>query len=291
MKSSIRMVLILSLALLSCSPLFAGCVDQECTDPWNSAWPIVNSMPMGQSFVPSESEHVGLDLRLSSSNPGNHLPVTVLLHENVIDGPIVAGSSVTFIPRSGVYTEWVPCAFNLPIPLTPGSTYVIEVISETHNLAWTAVSSGCYGAGHGYRDGNYYAGDFNFHTWVSCDEFLQATLQCDPPVGSLPLNVHMNANLKNLYGGQVRRYSARIDVELAGGYVFSNWRSGFMNLHAGRQFTEEWNQYLPLLGPLKGPNVFTLVAEDVTPAPYNQPPYLPSGVTDTDSCTVTGSVP
>lgn len=66
-----------------------------------------------------------------------------------------------------------------------------------------------------------YPGDFNFHTWVSCDEYLQATLECDPAMGPLPLNVHMNVNLKNLYGGQVRRYAAQIDAALAGGLVFT----------------------------------------------------------------------
>ena len=37
-----------------------------------------------------------------------------------------------------------------------------------------------------------------------------------------------------------------------------------------------------------GPNEFALVVEDVTPAPFNQPPYAPSGDTATDACTVTG---
>ena len=40
-----------------------------------------------------------------------------------------------------------------------------------------------------------------------------------------------------------------------------------------------------------GDNVFTLVAEDVTPAPYNQPPYAASGDTDSGACTVTGLAP
>ena len=36
---------------------------------------------------------------------------------------------------------------------------------------------------------------------------------------------------------------------------------------------------------------FTLVAEDVTPAPYNRPPYTAAGDTSTDGCTVTGLAP
>jgi len=40
-----------------------------------------------------------------------------------------------------------------------------------------------------------------------------------------------------------------------------------------------------------GVNSFTLVAEDVTPAPYNQPPYPASGDGDMESCLVTGIAP
>jgi hypothetical protein len=40
-----------------------------------------------------------------------------------------------------------------------------------------------------------------------------------------------------------------------------------------------------------GCNVARLVVEDVTPSPWNQPPYPPAGDTDTDACTVTGIAP
>ena len=33
------------------------------------------------------------------------------------------------------------------------------------------------------------------------------------------------------------------------------------------------------------------MAKDVTPAPYNQPPYPPEGDVDSDRCTVTGVAP
>ena len=33
------------------------------------------------------------------------------------------------------------------------------------------------------------------------------------------------------------------------------------------------------------------MAEDVTPPPYNQPPYPPEGDSDSDSCVVTGVAP
>ena len=40
-----------------------------------------------------------------------------------------------------------------------------------------------------------------------------------------------------------------------------------------------------------GQNSFTLQVVDVTPSPYNQPPYPPSGGTGRDACTVVGIAP
>lgn len=43
-----------------------------------------------------------------------------------------------------------------------------------------------------------------------------------------------------------------------------------------------WPLTLPAIFPVLGTNLFELTVEDVTPVPYNQPPYAPSGDTDTD---------
>jgi len=40
-----------------------------------------------------------------------------------------------------------------------------------------------------------------------------------------------------------------------------------------------------------GINIMTLVAEDVTPPPFNQPPYPASGDTAADICSVEGIAP
>ncbi len=60
---------------------------------------------------------------------------------------------------------------------------------------------------------------------------------------------------------------------------------------AGESYSVSWNQNLPVLGSLVGINQFQLVAVDVTPAPYNQPPYPSAGDNATASCTVTVSAP
>lgn len=120
---------------------------------------------------------------------------------------------------------------------------------------------------------------------------MSADLACLPPSGTLPFTTNMWAVLSNLTTGNIRRIASHIDVTLASSTFFANWRAGFTNVASGGSYVISWNQYIPYFGSLVGDNVFTLVAEDVTPAPYNQPPYPASGDTDTGSCTVTGVAP
>lgn len=117
---------------------------------------------------------------------------------------------------------------------------------------------------------------------------VNAELTCLPIVDTLPFNVTFSACLVNMTG-HTRRMAGRIDVQLAGGATFPNWRSGYTTISGGEQYSTNWVQHLPRLGSLIGYNVFTLAAEDVTPAPWNQPPYPPSGSRSTDSCTVKGN--
>ncbi len=120
---------------------------------------------------------------------------------------------------------------------------------------------------------------------------ISAELTCLPSSGTLPFGTTMTVTLNNLYTGQSRRISGHLDASLAGGQSYTNWRAGFTNVAAGGSFVTSWNQNLPALGTLVGSNIFSLVAADVTPAPYNQPPYPPAGDTDSANCTVTGNAP
>ncbi len=146
-------------------------------------------------------------------------------------------------------------------------------------------------------------------SWQYCgwniDDVTLSAFSCDPGVitdtvavmidavpdsGTLPFVTQFTARLSNLTS-QNRRAAGRIDMVLANGNSYGNWRAGWTNLGSGEIFTQFWNQNLPGLATLVGSNVFTLIGADVTPAPYNQPPYALSGDTDTDSVTVTGVSP
>jgi len=118
---------------------------------------------------------------------------------------------------------------------------------------------------------------------------VSAVFACFPDNGSLPFTTTMYATLENLYTGFTRTIAGRINVLLAGGSSINGWRSGYTNVAAGGTFNTSWNTNLPASGQLVGSSVFTLVVEDVTAAPYNQPPYPASGDTDSNSCTIVGT--
>jgi hypothetical protein len=101
----------------------------------------------------------------------------------------------------------------------------------------------------------------------------------------------MDATLTNRFVSQTRRFAGRIDVQLSGGAVIGCWRAGYTNVGGGGSFVSAWQQEIPALSSLVGENRFTLTAEDVTPAPWNQPPYPPAGDTATDGCVLTGRLP
>jgi len=111
-----------------------------------------------------------------------------------------------------------------------------------------------------------------------------------PTSGQLPFTTQMAVSLTNLTT-ENRRAAGRIDMVIGNGTPYTNWRAGWTNLSSGEVFSTFWNQNMPGLGSLVGNNVFTITGADVTPAPYNQPPFAPSGDTDTDSVTITATAP
>ncbi len=123
---------------------------------------------------------------------------------------------------------------------------------------------------------------------VTSNQTVAATMTCLPSLGILPFNMGMTVQLENLASEGTRRVAGSIRAELAGGNVYNNWRAGFTNLGPGEVFNSTWQQYLPDYPSLVGVNSFVFSAEDVTPAPFNQPPYMPSGDTEVDGCSVAG---
>lgn len=127
-------------------------------------------------------------------------------------------------------------------------------------------------------------------TSTGVTDTVSATMACVPDNGVLPFTTMMYVTLENLYGGFTRTVAGKINVVLASGSNINNWKTGYTNIAAGGTYNTNWNTNLPAYGTLVGTNVFTLVAEDITPSPYNQPPYPPAGDTDTSFCNIVATV-
>lgn len=122
-------------------------------------------------------------------------------------------------------------------------------------------------------------------------DLIYASMSCAPTTGTLPFTTNFWVVMGSNYALETRRLAGRIDVTLANGSYYTNFRAGYTDLSPGECYSTAWNQPLPAIQPLVGSNLFTLIAEDVTPPPYNQPPHSPSGGTDTDSCVINCSAP
>jgi hypothetical protein len=120
---------------------------------------------------------------------------------------------------------------------------------------------------------------------------IGAELTCQPGSGTVPFSTLMTVTLENIYTGQTRRIAGHLDASLAAGQFFPNWRAGYTNVAPGDSYVTSWVQNIPALGTVIGDNLFALVVEDVTPPPYNQPPYPPAGDTVSAGCAVVGMAP
>jgi len=167
-----------------------------------------------------------------------------------------------------------------------------ETFDDTYSLAAGTYRLEARADGDSYAYGYEYSYSFAEYdvTLTACP--FQASLTCVPGAGTLPLASTFTVSLDNFETTRpVSRIAARVHVALANGATFPNWRVGFTQVAIGESFSTSWNQNLPHLPALEGSNTFTVEAMDVTPQPYNQPPYGPSGFMTSGSCTVTASAP
>jgi len=117
---------------------------------------------------------------------------------------------------------------------------------------------------------------------------IRSELSCVPTSGGLPFTSSLTIRISNLSNNHIRKMAGRLDLTLADGNKYPSWRTGFTNINPDASYISTWPQYIPALSSLIGVNTFTLFGVDVTPPPYNHPPYPPSGFTATDSCIVVG---
>ena len=122
-----------------------------------------------------------------------------------------------------------------------------------------------------------------------CQVFQGSTIGCGytvtPLEGTVPFWTNHRVELINL-AVSTRQIAAGIAVTVGNGTSYNPWKFGFTNVTAGNSYVSQWNMNIPAYGTVLGNNTFRLYTEDVTPAPYNQPPFAPSG----DTCSTTNVV-
>jgi C1A family cysteine protease len=172
-------------------------------------------------------------------------------------------------------TQWVEHIIDISAVADGNSSVVVEYHMESDGGlefgGWNIDDFGVYG----------------FDEEIGPTATIHAVLGCVPESGNLPFVVQLWPQLCN-DDWFTRRIHGRVNVSIANGANYNNWRAGSTNVSPGYCYNTPFGVNLPNYPSLVGVNTFTLIGTDITAAPYNQPPYSPSGHTDSDVCTSTG---
>lgn len=280
--------LLLLLISLAGTPAWASFIDQTCPDqiPTGAVYNIQSYEPVGQEFVPSTSGLAGIAISIADLG-GTGGPVTVLVREGTIDGLVLPGAAASRdMPSEGWEYPFAEFLFPDPVILIPGQTYVFEVVVDSNRWGIRATDDVCYEPGSMVLNGNLIGKDLRFRTLGDNLSPISSRLYCYPTWGTVPLTSSFSLRLWHDHEGQTRTIAGHIDLTLGNGQFLPNFRAGYTNVHYGNPRVVIWWLNLPAIYPMLGTNLFEFVGQDVTPAPWNQPPYAPSGDTDTDFCEI-----
>lgn len=172
-----------------------------------------------------------------------------------------------------------------------GARYTLSSVDYGGSLFAADIDdAGFFAAGGSKRVHAYVSGSgghtFAMFSGVKVETFF-IDIEMTPTSGTLPIFATTTITMTNLTDGP-RTAAGRVDVIVASGSRLNDVRSGYANVLAGEVFRLSYPQKLLERPYLVGDNTFILTVQDVTDAPYNQPPYYPAGDKDMDSAVVTG---
>lgn len=136
--------------------------------------------------------------------------------------------------------------------------------------------------------------DLGYHYPVNSGSIrtLWGRIATTPPAGILPAHPRFWLLIRQQTSPAVERTAAiNIGLRAAGGPYYPNWRTGTATITPDVDTLEIWNMVLPDSWSMVGENQLLLRLVDITPPPYNLPPYQPSGGTATDTFIFTGIEP
>jgi hypothetical protein len=271
------------------------CIDPPSFWGWGppSVVTVQNSIIRGNLATSGEQCHVG-----TSSGPST----LSLDHSNLAGG------------QTGIHHDWgilywgvgmieEPALFSVG----PVGTWYLSQIAAGQPVDSPCLDTGgadaglvCYDTGSGTicldqlttrTDNRFDTGtvDMGFH--YPRTDSVTARLETRISSGVLPISTPMRLVVGNRFTDQRRRMHFRIDAWDPAHNHVPNWRTGYATIRGGEDRRWLWRLNIPAHPNNVGEHTFIVWATDVTPAPFNQPPYPPSGDTDIDQVIVTGIAP
>jgi len=135
---SIALLSLIFTGISSVPTAFAhGPIDQISIIP--SGGSVTIEAGIGQEFTPDVDNLVAVDIDLSTECNGNW---SVLIHSATITGTVIGSTSHNVTPDLTQHVD-----FTSPVPLTPGFTHVIEIISSNTTCNWKAGGGDPYDGG------------------------------------------------------------------------------------------------------------------------------------------------
>ncbi|MBD3206840.1 hypothetical protein GF319_10940 [Candidatus Bathyarchaeota archaeon] len=175
LKISLLMLLILSVSVTVAS---AGEIVLDQKQELEDGSTSLDKDEIGQEFTPTMSPLVAVEIKIRTANTLGDDTIIVNIRDSTIDGPILGTSSQLVIEG---FEGWIRFDFP-PIPLDPGSLYVIEVEVSKKTFAWYEGPGDVYPGGQGITFGDPYMDDFVFRTYAELNEPVGGELL---PTGSI----------------------------------------------------------------------------------------------------------
>ena len=119
---------------------------------------------------------------------------------------------------------------------------------------------------------------------------IAAEISCTPQFNVLPTSIKTCVTIRNLVDSP-RTVDGTIDLLLGSGEPLYSWRVQNVVIEPNGRWDRCWVNEAFDLQSLEGKNIARLRAVDVTPPPYNQPPYPPAGSTAEATCFFWGMQP
>lgn len=192
---SIITVIIFIVSLVPTSAFANSGVLDQSNGPGTNSSQIDYSEPCGQEFIPTMPTLIGVELYLySSKNATGNSTITINIHPSSISETPIATQSYLIPSNFPKPESWVYFEFTSPVVVIPGSTYVLEVDSDTSYHMWYTTDN-TYLEGAMIKQGIVDSSrDWSFRTYAaSTTKALSINVDIDIKPGSEPNSINLKS--------------------------------------------------------------------------------------------------